>query len=108
MSVLELTPHRLARLETTAGYEDENGDYHKAEGDWSSDIACRAVPAGEAKSVTFDDGVTRSYTYTVYLPANVEAFTLGEEVRLTLDNGSVSTFTVKGFHRYQYKSKLWL
>jgi hypothetical protein len=108
MSVLNLTPHKLARLIETEGYEDENGDYHEAEGAWSEDIPCRAVPNGKASTVTFDDGTTRAYSYTVYLPADVRAFALGDKVRLELMDGEQTTYTVLGFHRYQYKSKLWV
>jgi hypothetical protein len=138
MAVVNLHPHLLTYSTEEQGYEDENGDFvidgtgvgslqnaakngfitqHNgtrfslaatASGQGAESIPCRAIPAGEAKEVTFDDGTKHTYTYVVKLPPNCHEFKIGEEVVLTLADGRQYTSTVKGFHRYHYQSKLWL
>lgn len=108
MSVIDMIPHMLSYLIITDGYEDDNGDYHPGTKKWSEPIKCHAVPAGRANEITFADGQTSTYTYTVgRLPSDCREFKIGEDVMLYI-NGLLRKFTVKGFHRYQLQSKLWL
>lgn len=108
MSVIELKPHLLSYRVTTEGYEDDNGDWHEGSETWSDPIQCHAVPAGRANEITFADGTTSTYTYTIgRLPSDFREFKIGEDVRLDVE-GLVREFQVKGFHRYQLQSKLWV
>lgn len=108
MAVLNLQPCTIQYLSVTEGYIDEIGDYHEGGSSWSDNIACDAVPSnGEATERTFEDGVTRSYSFTVYLPASSKVFTVGEKVRLCRLGVSYE-LEVKGFMPYQLQSKLWL
>ena len=108
MAVVNPKPHRLKFLVSTSGYEDDNGDYHPGEEHWEGDIPCDAVPSGEAEEREFEDGVMKSYSYTVYLPSNCQNFTIGDRVRISLLRGIEREFEVKGFHRYQKQCKLWV
>lgn len=128
MAVLQLKPHRLSYLVEEGGYTDTNGDYHKGTSFWEGNIRCDAVPAGASNEIQFEDGVTRRYSYTIYLPKNCRSFVTGEKVRLSLSaarvrvaNGKLRIansrlrtlskeieYEVKGFHRYQMQCKLWL
>ena len=108
MSVLQLKPHRLSYLITEGGYTDTNGDYHKGASRWEGNIRCDAVPAGASNEMQFEDGVTRRYSYTVYLPKDCREFAVGDRVKLFLYNGIVREYDVKGFHRYQMQCKLWV
>lgn len=108
MSVIDLIPHTLSYLHVSAGYEDENGDWHDGSEEWSEPIKCHAVPAGAANEITFADGTTARYSYTVgRLEPDCREFAIGEKVRLDVC-GLVREFQVKGFHRYQLQSKLWV
>lgn len=108
MAVLNPKPHRLTYLVTEPGHEDTDGDYHPGESRWEGDIPCDAVPAGKATEREFEDGVVRSYSYTVYLPSDSRTFTTGDRVKVSLLGGIERKFTVKGFHRYQHQCKLWV
>lgn len=108
MAVLIRNPYRLQYLVSVSGYEDQNGDYHPGEDHWEGDIPCDAVPAGKAEERVFEDGAVKSYSYTVYLPSNSRAFTIGDRVKISLLGGIEKEFEVKGFHRYQFQCKIWV
>jgi hypothetical protein len=109
MAVLSRNPHSLQYLVSTPGYEDENGDYHPGEEHWEGNIPCDAVPStGKAVERVFEDGVLRSYSYTVYLPSDCRMFTVGDRVKISLLGGIEREFEVKGFHRYQLQCKIWV
>lgn len=103
-----MIPHTLSYLVASEGYEDDNGDWHEGESGWSEPIKCHAVPAGKANEITFADGTTSTYSYTVgRLAPDCREFQIGEKVKLNV-LGIEREFTVKGFHRYQLQSKLWV
>ena len=108
MSVINLTPHTLRYCNITNGYEDGNGDWHEGTEDWSDPVKCHALPSGSANEITFPDGTTSKYSYTIErLPRDCRDFAVGEKVRLEI-LGKEMEFQVKGFHRYQLQSKLWV
>lgn len=107
MAVLNRNPHRLSYLVSEPGYEDGNGDYHCGENRWEGNIPCDAVPDGKAEERTFEDGVTRAYSYTVHLPSGCRDFVIGDRIRIVFPGGIEREFEVKGFHRYQKQCKLW-
>jgi hypothetical protein len=109
MSVIDFTPHELSYLISVSdGYEDENGDWHEGSDEWSAPMKCHAVPAGQANVITYDDGSTATYSFTVgRLAPDCREFKVGERVRLNAD-GMVREFQVKGFHRWQLQSKIWV
>lgn len=107
MAVLNIKPCRLEYQVTTDGYDDENGDFHAGESYWDGDIECDAVPAGKANEKTFEDGVVRSYSSTVYLNPDCRRFKIGEKVRLHR-LGGVYEYEVKGFMPYQHQCKMWI
>lgn len=108
MSVINLIPHTLSYRVTADGYEDDNGDWHEGESGWSDPIECHAVPAGKADLITYADGTTAHYSYEVgRLPSNCREFQIGEDVKLNV-LGIERVFQVKGFHRYQLQSKVWV
>lgn len=108
MAILDLKPHLLSYLIVDPGYEDDNGDYHEGSTRWSEPLKCHAVPAGAANQITFADGQTAIYTYTVgRLSPDCREFQIGEDVKLMID-GMERMFQVKGFHRYQLQSKIWV
>lgn len=108
MAVVNTKPHSLQYLVTTQGYEDEDGYYQEGESHWEGNIPCDAVPAGKAESKEFEDGVIRSYTYTVVLPASCRTFTVGDRVKITHLGGIEREYEVKGFQRYQLQCKIWV
>ncbi len=108
MSVIDLIPHTLRYCIVSDGYEDENGDWHEGKDEWSEPIKCHAVPSGAANEITFPDGTTCTYNYTVgRLAPDCREYIIGEKIRLNV-LGIESEFQVKGFHRYQLQSKIWL
>lgn len=108
MAVLNRKTHRLSYLVSGSGYDDENGDYHPGSSEWKGAIPCDAVPAGKAEQREFEDGVVRSYSYTVYLPSDCHTFTIGDRVKINLIGEIEREFEVKGFHRYQLQCKIWV
>lgn len=108
MSVIELKLHLLSYRVTSDGYEDDNGDWHEGESGWSEPLQCHAVPAGAANEIAFADGTTAHYSYVIgRLDSNCREFQIGEEVKVIID-GMAREFEVKGFHRYQLQSKIWV
>lgn len=108
MSVINPIPHTLRYLTVSDGYEDENGDWHEGTEEWSEPIPCHAVPAGQANIITYDDGTTATYSYTVgRLAPDCRDYEIGEKIKLNA-LGIEREFSVKGFHRYQLQSKIWL
>ena len=108
MSVIDLKPHSLSFLVSLPGYEDDNGDWHNGTEEWSEPLECHAVPAGRANQLSYEDGTVATYTFTVgRLDKDCREFQIGEKVKLNC-LGKEYLLTVKGFHRYQLQSKLWL
>jgi len=109
MAVLRTKPHILSYLATAPGQEDDNGDYEAGVSQWEGCIPCDAVPAtGSAREEAFSDGVARSYSYVVYLPASCRHFAVGDIVRLFFSDGTVNELSVKGFRRWQHQCKMWV
>lgn len=109
MAVLKLKPHVLSYLVSSPGYEDGRGDYHAGESRWEGNIPCDAVPSsGKADTADFGDGVARSYSYVVYLPAGCRHFSPGDRVRIGSCSCGWREFEVKGFHRWQHQCKMWV
>lgn len=108
MSVIEPIPHTLRYQTAAVGYEDENGDWHEGIEAWSEPMKCHAVAAGKANEITFPDGTTDTYSYTIgRLAPDCREFKTGERVRLNIF-GTEREYEVKGFHRYQLQSKIWV
>ena len=108
MPVVNFIPHRLSYLISQKGFEDDNGDWHEGKERWSEWINCHAVGAGSANTITYFDGTTSRYSYTVgRLPKDIREFKVGERIRLCI-LGDVKEYSVKGFQRYQLQSKLWV
>lgn len=108
MSVIEFKSHLLSYRVITDGYEDDNGDWHEGSESWSEPMECHAVPNGRANEITFADGTTSTYSYTVgRLSPDCREFKIGEDVKLNI-LGIEREFQVKGFHRYQLQSKIWV
>lgn len=108
MPVLDLIPHKLSFLEVRDGYEDCNGDWHEGETAWSGEMPCHAVAAGAANTISFADGKNVSYSYTIgRLDPDCREFKIGERIKLNIE-GIIREFSVKGFHRYQLQSKIWV
>ncbi len=108
MAVLKVKPDRLSFLVPGKGYEDENGDYHPGESTWEDYIHCDAVSSGKSAERTFEDGVIRSYSYEVTLPACSKDFAIGDRVKILFYGGIEREFEVKGFDRKQHQCKLWV
>lgn len=108
MAILSFRKDLIGLYISTEGYEDERGDYIPGLTQFSSFIECDAEPNGRGVQRTFEDGVTRSYSYTVHLNPNCPEFTFGDKVRIRLKDGHEFDAEVLGFHRYQLKAKLWV
>ena len=108
MSVIDFRPHTLRRLIITPGEEDADGDWHPGTESLSEPLRCHAVAAGRAAEITFPDGTTAAYRYTVgRLPPDCAEFRIGDRVMLRIGD-SECEYSVKGFHRYQLPSKIWV
>lgn len=108
MSVLDYTPHLLSFLTIEDGYEDGNGDWHEGTENWSEPVKCHAVASGSANQIAYDDGTTATYSYTIgRLSPSLHEVKVGDKVKLIISN-SEKEYTVKGFHRYQFQSKIWV
>lgn len=108
MSVIDLIPHSLSRLIVTPGYEDGNGDWHPGQETWSAPEKCHAVPAGQANQGMYADGTTYTYSYTIgRLKPDCKEFHVGDRIKLYVA-GTAREYQVKGFHRYQLQSKIWV
>lgn len=107
MGVICRRPHTLWILCHFDGYEDDDGHFHKGTDKWVEYMRCDVVPSSvSANIITYDDGRTSTYEYTVYLSPICRDFQVGERVRLTRFCEETETFKVKGFQRYQHQCKL--
>ena len=106
--ILDHRPHRLQYQVTTPGYEDDNGDYHEGKSRYVGCIPCRHVPNGKAEEREFEDGVVRKYSAVIRLDADCREFAIGDKIKLSLLGGIELEYKVKGFHRYQRCTKLWV
>lgn len=109
MSVINLIPHTLRYCIVIDGYEDENGDWHEGSEEWSEPIKCHAVhSSGAANAIAFPDGTTAIYSYMIErLKPNCREFEIGEKIKLNIF-GTEREYQVKGFHRGQIQSRLWV
>lgn len=103
-----LRPHTLAIRTTSRGHRDSEGFYHKGQERWVGAIPCHARPAGRANEITYADGTTVRYSYSVYLDSGSPALVLGDWVRLSLTDGTQAEYRVLGVFRYQTHTKVWL
>lgn len=108
MAVLNRNPYRLELLVQKGGYEDDNGDYHEGVEEWIATDRCDAVPSSSVNEKNFEDGVVRQFSYVVYLSKFCHEYVIGDVVRLIASDGSFKRYDVKGFHRYQKQSKMYL
>ena len=106
--ILTRFPHKIQYCDVSPSYEDGNGDYHKGEETYPEYIECRCTPSGKANEMVFEDGIVKTYSYTVSLHQDCREFKLGEKVKVTLLNGVERNYTVLGFQRYETHSKLWV
>ena len=89
MAILSFRKDSISRLIESEGYEDENGDWHEGECRWDDELPCDAEPSGEAATRTFDDGVTKAYSYTVHLNPDCGEYSIGDRVLLRLKCGII-------------------
>lgn len=108
MAVLRFRGDKISKAVFSPGYNDENGDWHEGQLQWSEWFPCHAEPAGNAATRPFADGVIKAYQYTVHLNNDSPAFSAGDLIRLQRRDGEIQEFTVLGFQPYQLKNKLWL
>lgn len=104
--ILDPRPHRLSYLVQGQGQTLPGGDYQPAPAEWQGLIPCNGVPAGRVAERTFDDGITRRYSYTIDLDTTARDFELGERIRLDTRSGRVE-LEVKGYARYQTYCRIW-
>ena len=109
MSVFNLKPHKLEYEVSGSPMLMDNGDFIEGDKKWRGGIQCNAVPlTGKASEIRFEDGTTKVCSFVVYLDKNVRNFTLRENVRIYMLDGSIKIGRVKGFVRYQTHCKLWV
>lgn len=107
MAVLNRLPNTISRQIVSEGYKDENGDWHEGFKSWSEPMRCDAVPAGKANTITYEDGSTSTYSFTVYMAPGDYGFEIGDTVSL-VRYGQEHILRVKGVHPYQHQYKLWV
>ena len=126
MAVLDLAPHVLSYCVSSKGYTDEDGDYHKGGTEWVDNYCrCDVVPSGKENVITYDDGTSGYYEYSVYnLPPDCrefkrgdkikiaffgsDEFKRGDKIKIAFFGSDEKEFEVKGFHRYQHQCKMWI
>lgn len=109
MSVFNLKPHKLYYEVSEHPVTLDNGDIVEGAKKWRGYIHCNAVPlTGKATEIKFEDGTTKVCSFVVYLDNDVRNFSLKENVRIHLLDGSIKIGRVKGFVRYQTYCKLWV
>lgn len=110
MAVLKFRNFHIYKKIETKGYEDDNGDFHQGESEWSDAYPCELVPnAGRATVTKYQDGTTISYAYTIYLAKDCPlSFEVGDIVRVEQNGETIVEIDVKGAMRYQLQIKVWI
>ncbi|MCD8282209.1 MAG: hypothetical protein LUC22_03030 [Prevotella sp.] len=112
MAILNFASHTLDYLHIGQPSTLPNGDRVEGVRTWMENYCtCDVVPAGQANELTFADGRTERYSYTVYnLPRNCREFRYGDIIRIRFFGNEAETreFKVLGFARYQLQCKLWV
>lgn len=98
--------YTICKAINTAGYEDENGDFHQSELQWGEQELCDIKSLGKAAINRNGDGDVSTYSYEITLECDCQTYLVGDLVRFTLDEQVV--YAVKGFHRYKTYSRLWV
>jgi hypothetical protein len=95
---------------TSAGQTDSNGDYVQGSADYAGEIPCRAVQNGSAANVVFLGGVSKPYSYMIYLNKDCRNFTIGEKVCVFDKADSTLLFEkeVLSFQRGQMDARIWV
>lgn len=108
--MLDFRPHTLQVVTFTSGGFDEYG-VPQPDTESTEDVPCRIVPNGSARELTFSDGTSHVYSFTVYLNQDCRKFDIGEKVRLIGLDGLVDSdreYKVLGFFRNQLNACLWV
>lgn len=114
MGVLDFRPHRLYLYsESASGYEDEDGLWHNGgQGTFEKYLQCNAVPSGQPNVITYEDGTTDFYEYTIIVGKKCTDLVKGNKIKVVFWEGKSNSyekeFTVKGFQRYQHQCKIWV
>lgn len=93
---------------TVETHEDANGNLVEGESYYDEPFECTAEPSGAANTMTFQDGQTKKYSYTVHVGQDCPDYHIGDVVKITFHDGREHEYTVLGFHRYYIKGKLWV
>lgn len=100
---------RLTLITVSEGTIAPNGDYINGEREESAPVACDAVPSkGQASTIKLPDGTQGRYSYEITLDVDCPEFEYGDTVALVTAGKRRQEFSVLGFHRYQFQSKLWV
>lgn len=115
MAILDMKAHRLYYYSPgSGGYEDEDGLWHKGgDGEYVRYLKCNAVPAGQPNEITYEDGSTEFYSYTIILGPKCKDFVKGDKIKVEFwerrpNERKEKEFVVKGFQRYQHQCKIWV
>lgn len=70
---------------------------------------CRVEPYSKTEpTISASDGRVLNYNYVVYMPLTSEVFEFGDEVEITLLDGSMINGYVKQHSNGQFNSRLWV
>ena len=108
--MITFRPHTLTLKKQGGGYYDTSGDWNEGSMETSEHVACRYEPNGGAQTITLPDGSDYAYHYTIYLDPGVGiAPVYGDAVELFDNSGaSIGEYTVRGVHRYQLGTRIWV
>ena len=109
--MVSFRPHILKyETITSVGQTDDNGDYVQGSADYTGEIPCRAVQNGSANNVVFLGGVSKQYSYMIYLNKDCRNFSIGEKVRVfdKVDSTLLFEKEVLSFERGQLDAKIWV
>lgn len=109
MAVLDFRSSYFDYLIEGLAVKDEDGFITKGEPTWVNKyMTCNIVPAGQANQITMPDGTVETYSYTIHASTRCRDFKYGDKIRIHVLGGEGEIKSVKGFHRYQLQTKIWV
>lgn len=111
MPVLKLKPYTFQlEVQAQVTIDEATGDPIVAEDGYvSGGFACDIVPSGSASKVVVIDGQSITYAYTVYAGPKAPLAHVGQGITIFDQSGGVVfKGNVKGCHKYQKQTKIWV
>jgi hypothetical protein len=101
-------PHTITITPAVTTYQDNVGNIQRGRATTPVTYDCRAEPAGSNPVIKGADGADVIYAWIVYMAAITVEYTYGDQVAVTLANGTQYDGFIKRQANGQLNTRLWV